>query len=98
MGSIKRIESIMQGRLTYGPFNDHTNFALEGEGEHSAEDDAYEKDLEDNGEEEGEDEIAWEDQMGPEGRTKLDEYYDARKAKNKKQTQTPKKTDWKYIG
>ena len=78
--------------------NDHTNFAREGEGEHSTEDDASEKDLEDNCEEEGEDEIAWEDQMGPEGRTKFDEYYDARKAKNKKQTQIPKRTDWKYIG
>ena len=73
--------------------NDHTNFVLEGEGEHSSEDDASEKDLEDNGKEEGENEIAWEDQMGPEGRTKFDEYYDARKAKNKKQTQTPKRTD-----
>ncbi len=33
---------------------------------------------------EGGDEIAWECDIGPQGRTKFDEYYDARKAKNKK--------------
>lgn len=53
--------------------NGHTNFAIEGEGEHSSEDDASEKDFGDKGKEEGENVFAWEDQMGPEGRTKFDE-------------------------
>ena len=36
----------------------------------------------------------WHNELGPLGRTKFDEYYDARRAKNKKTTQTPKRTDW----
>ena len=34
---------------------------------------------------EGGGKITWEDEVGPQGRIKYDEYYDARKAKNKKQ-------------
>ena len=36
----------------------------------------------------------WENQMGPEGRTKFDEYYEARKAKIKKRAQILRRNDW----
>ena len=48
----------------------------------------------DDNQEESEEGIGWESMMGPEGRTQFDEYYEARKAKNKKQTDVPKRRDW----
>jgi hypothetical protein len=74
----------------------HKTFALDGEDqfeggkESGSEDDAAAEHVADDGEEV----IAWEYQMGPEGRNKFDEYYEARKAKNKKQTPTPVRRDW----
>ncbi len=74
----------------------HWTFALNGEDqfeeeeESGSEDDAAAEHIADQGEEV----IAWEYQIGPEGRNKFDEYYEARKAKNKKQTPTPVRRDW----
>ena len=74
--------------------NDHITFVLGGEGEY-LEEDASAGDIKDVAvQAEGDKEIAWEEQTGPEVRTKFDQYYDARKAKNKKHMLTLKRSDW----
>lgn len=60
--------------------DDHTMFALDSEGDFSDFGDGKDAVGEDGAEEK----IDWEYKMGPEGRTKFDEYYEARKAKVKK--------------
>lgn len=70
--------------------DDHMTFALDSEGHlddeeldpNNAAEDESEKD-------EGRDDTAWECEIGPQGRTKFEEYFDARKAKNKKQKEGP---------
>ena len=66
--------------------DDHLTFALDGEGQLDDEESDPGNIIQD-GSEQGEDrnDVAWEDEIGPQGRTKFDEYYDARKAKNKKE-------------
>lgn len=65
--------------------NDHMNFAQDGEGYLDDEDLDFDNTAQDESKkDEGEDEIAWDYELGPQGRTKFDEFYDARKAKNKK--------------
>lgn len=63
-------------------------FALDGEGylddEHLYPDNVP---RDNNEKDEGGEEIAWEYEVGPQGRTNFDEYYEARKGKNKKQTE-----------
>lgn len=68
--------------------NDGMNFALDGEGHLDGDD---EEDSNGDGNEGGkgkdgdrDDEIAWEYDHGPRGRTRFDEYCDARRAKNKR--------------
>ena len=75
--------------------DDHTTFALDDDGETSERAEGSEEDP-DHGrtKERGDEEIAWEDQTGPEGRTKFDEYYDARIAKLKKIVPAPKRREW----
>ena len=78
----------------------HTTFALDSDHDRfsgdESDDDANEaadakKESEDGEEEE---KIDWEYEMGPEGRTKFDEYYEARKAKSKNKMQVPNRRDW----
>ena len=65
------------------------NLALDGETERTAEE-AEVEELDDADERsEAEDKVPWEYQMGPEGRTQFDEYYDARKAKVKTRRREP---------
>ena len=67
------------------------NFALDGEG--YVDDDDVEDDSDGifqdgeggkGGVGDGDDGVAWEYELGPQGRTRFDEYYDARKAKSGK--------------
>ena len=44
--------------------------------------------------EEHQEAIDWEYEMGPEGRTKFDEYYEARKAKSKNKMELPNRRHW----
>lgn len=74
--------------------DDDMNLALDGEGHLS--DDQLDPDNIAQGEsekDEGGNEIAWEYEIGPQERTKFDEFYDARKAKNKKQKVSPERND-----
>lgn len=69
--------------------DDHTTFALDSDGDFSDED----ADSDGNGKDAvGEDDVErgvdWKYEMGPEGRTKFDEFYEARTAKVKKRGRT----------
>lgn len=74
--------------------NGHTTLALDSDGDFGDEDFETDgsEDLDYHSEDEGT--FDWEYEMGPEGRTKFDEYFEARRAKNKKSIQTPKRSDW----
>ena len=74
--------------------NDRMSFAQDGEGYLDDDDLDLDNSARDEIErDEGGDEIAWEYEIGPQGRTKFDEYYDARKAKNKKQRDSQGRKD-----
>jgi len=65
--------------------DDHTTFALDSDGDFSDEDADSDGDgKEPVGGDEVEGTVDWAYKMGPEGRTKFDEFYEARKAKVKK--------------
>ena len=74
--------------------NDHMNFAQDGEGYLDDEDLDFDNTAHDESKkDEGEDEIVWDYELGPQGRTKFDEFYDARKAKNKKKHEDQRRKD-----
>lgn len=77
--------------------NDRVTFALDGAGHLDEDDDDGEdsdcdgavgdergKGKDRDGDDDDDGEVTWEHDRGPRGRTKFDEYYDARRAKNKK--------------
>lgn len=73
----------------------YTTLGLDGEGEIGGGDDGEEvgDEYEDGDEAAGEQKVEWEFGMGPGGRTRFDEFYEARKAKNKKGARMPKRND-----
>lgn len=74
--------------------NDRMSFAQDGEGYLDDDDLDLDNAAQDEIErDEGGGEIAWEYEIGPQGRAKFDEYYDARKAKNKKQRESQGRKD-----
>lgn len=91
----EKIENVDLEKVDIWNMTDHTTFALDTEGTSDQEEDDWgEKTPSMSAKGHIGEQGAWQYEIGPQGGTKLDQYFDERKAKNKRKTPIPKRADW----